>query len=327
MRRRSVLVGVLVAVGVAGLGLAGWFGLRFARHEMDPIGVAGGVRLVYRVGAPGRRASLPGPNRSGVADRTADVVRERIKRYNRHASVRVNRDQLEVLIPDVDGAPSIDALKHLIARSGRLEFKLVDDGAAYMKMVAVAAYRAPSAGVSVQPESWIDNTSGQAHEDVFLAGERSEQLVDAVEVILRTQPLPEDHQILLERRASDWRTYYVFSQSHVDNADLRSADQTSSDKGDPEVSVELNPSGAQRLSALTERSVGRKLALVLEGQIVTAPVIIGKIGAGRLRITLGPRDNAFALQKEAKDLVAVLRSQPLPAPLILMSEETVAPTR
>ena len=69
------------------------------------------------------------------------------------------------------------------------------------------------------------------------------------------------------------------------------------------------------------------LALVLEGQVVTAPVIIGKIGAGRLRITLGPRDNAFELQKEAKDLVAVLRSQPLPAPLILMSEETVAPTR
>src|SRR4029079_9552604 len=183
------------------------------------------------------------------------------------------------------------------------------------------------AGVSVQPESWIDNTSGQAHEDVFLAGERSEQLVDAVEVILRTQPLPEDHQILLERRASDWRTDYVFSQSHVDNADLRSADQTFSDKGDPEASVELNPAGSQSLSALTERSVGRKLALVLEGQVVTAPVIIGKIGAGRLRITLSTRDHALDIHKHAKDLVAVLRSQPLPAPLILMSEETVAPTR
>jgi preprotein translocase subunit SecD len=294
---------------------------------MDPMGVAGGVRLVYRVQAPRRRALPPAPNAAGVVERTADVVRQRIKSYNRRASVNVNGDQIEVLIPDIGGQQPVDVFKRIIERSGRLEFKLVDDGSAYMKTVAVAAYRTPFPGVSVQPESWTDQTNGQSHEDIFLAGERSEQLVAAVEAILRAQPLPEDHQILLEQRASDWRTYYAFSQNHVDNADLRGADVTFSTSGDPEVAVELNPAGSAKLAALTERTLGRKIALVFEDRVVTAPVVIGKIPGPRLRIALGARANPYELQQEAKDLVALLRVQPLPAPVVLVSEAKVAPRR
>lgn len=324
MGRRSFVVGILVTAGVAVAGGLGW---RFGRLEMDPMGVAGGVRLVYRVDAPHRRHCRPGESHAGVVERTADVVRQRIKAYNRRASVRVDREQLEVLIPAVGGPQPIDMFKRLIERSGRFEFKLVDDGSAYMKTVAVAAYRTPFPGVSIQPESWTDQTNGQSHEDVFLAGERSEQLVAAVEAILRTQPLQDQHQILLEQRASDWRTYYVFSQNQVDNAALRGADVTFSDNGDPEVAVELNPAGSAQLAALTERSLGRKIALVFEDRVVTAPVVIGKIPGPRLRIALGARANPYELQQEAKDLVALLRSQPLPAPVVLLSEESVAPRR
>jgi len=53
-------------------------------------------------------------------------------------------------------------------------------------------------------------------------------------------------------------------------------------------------------------------------------VINGKIPGFRLRITLGARDDVYQLQQDAKDLVAVLRQQALPAPIVLVSEETVA---
>jgi len=61
-----------------------------------------------------------------------------------------------------------------------------------------------------------------------------------------------------------------------------------------------------------------------ENRVVTAPVINGKIPGFRLRITLGARDDVYQLQQDAKDLVAVLRQQALPAPIVLVSEETVA---
>jgi len=288
------------------------------------MGVAGGVRLVYRVDAPRMRTHAPAPNQPGIAQRTADVVHQRIKPYNRHASVRANRDELEVLIPAIGGPPATDAIKRVIGRSGRIEFKIVDEGSAYMKGVALLAHRTPSAGIKVDAESWND-PSGAAHDDVFLVGAGPEQLGAGVEVLVRAQPIPDDHDILFERRASDWRTHYVFSEVQLDNGDIQTADQTwSTDTGNPEVSIELTTRGGEKLAALTERSVGKKMAIVFENRVVTAPVINGKIPGFRLRITLGARDDVYQLQQDAKDLVAVLRQQALPAPIVLVSEETVA---
>jgi preprotein translocase subunit SecD len=322
VRRRPVLVGILVAVGVPLVAGLGWGGWRLWRRETDPMGVAGGVRLVYRVDA--RRTHAPAPNQPGVAQRTADAVHQRIRAYNRHASVRANRDELEVLIPAVGGPPPMDVLKLLIARSGRIEFKMVDDGSAYMKTLAVLAHRAPSDGVKVDAESWSD-PSGVEHDDVFFVGAGPEQLVAAVGALVRAQPIPDDHEILFERRASDWRTHYLFSKAHIDNADIFTADQTwSTDNGNPEVAIELTNPGGQKLAALSERSIGRKMAIVFEDRVVTAPVINARMGI-RLRITLGVRDDVYELRRDAQDLVAVLRQQALPAPIILLREETVSP--
>ena len=326
MRRRPVLVGILVTVGVPAVVGLGWGGWRLWRRERDPMGVAGGVRLLYRVDAP-RSRTAPAPNQPGVPQRTADAVRERIKPYNRHAIVQAQRDELEVLIPAIGGPPPMDQFKLLIARSGRLEFKVVDDGSDYMKTIAVELHRNPFEGVTIQPESWGDPAGGRDHEDLFLVGAQAEQLVAALSALVRVHPLPEDHDILLEKRASDWRTYYVFSTAHLDNADVREAEVNwAMDKaGDPEVSIELTSAGGEKFSALTGRSVGRKVAIVLEDRVVTAPVINGRIPGFRVRVTLGADYNPYERAQAAKDLVAVLRQQALPAPMVLVSEETVSP--
>jgi len=312
-----------VAVGVPAVAGLGWGGWRLWRRETDPMGVAGGVRLVYRVDAP--RTHAPAPNQPGIAQRTADAVQQRIRPYNRHALVRANSNELEVLIPAIGGPPPMDALKRLIARSGRIEFKIVDDGSAYMKAVAVLAYRTPSAGVTVDADNWSD-PSGTEHDDVLLVSASPEQLAAAIDPLVRVQPIADDHEILLGERTSGWRTYYVFSKVHLDNADIQTADQTwSVDNGAPEVSIELTTRGGEKLAALTERSVGKKMAIIFENRVVTAPVINGKIPGFRLRITLGVRDDMSQLLLEAKDLVAVLRQQALPAPIVLVSEEAVSP--
>jgi preprotein translocase subunit SecD len=67
------------------------------------------------------------------------------------------------------------------------------------------------------------------------------------------------------------------------------------------------------------------MAIILDDRIKTAPVIKSRIGA-RGRITLGSYGDPFQIQEEAKEIVAVLRSGALPAPLTKSFETQVGPT-
>jgi len=107
---------------------------------------------------------------------------------------------------------------------------------------------------------------------------------------------------------------------------LSNADQTwDQQTGRPEVSFEFDRQGAAISERMTRENLGRKMAILLDDKITSAPVIEGRIGA-RGRITLGSFGDPFQLQQEAKDLVAVLRSGALPAPLRKTFETQVGPT-
>ena len=108
---------------------------------------------------------------------------------------------------------------------------------------------------------------------------------------------------------------------YLSNADQNWDQQT----GRPEVAFELDSQGAAISERMTGDNIGRKMAIVLDDKINSAPVIEGRIGA-RGRITLGGFGDPFALQQEAKDLVAVLKSGALPAPLRKTFETQVGPT-
>jgi len=88
----------------------------------------------------------------------------------------------------------------------------------------------------------------------------------------------------------------------------------------PYVALELNPRGAKLFEDLTGRSVGRRLAIVLDNTVYSAPVIRERIGGGRASIT-----GNFDI-KEARDLAIVLRAGALPAPVTIAEERTVGPS-
>lgn len=88
----------------------------------------------------------------------------------------------------------------------------------------------------------------------------------------------------------------------------------------PYVAVDLDPRGAQIFDALTAENVGRKLAIVLDGTVYSAPVIKERIPGGHVQIT-----GRFSME-EAHDLAIVLRSGALPAPVEIEEERTVGPS-
>ncbi|MBF0493846.1 MAG: protein translocase subunit SecD, partial [Candidatus Omnitrophica bacterium] len=89
--------------------------------------------------------------------------------------------------------------------------------------------------------------------------------------------------------------------------------------GQPYVSLEFNKQGASIFSSVTAANVNKRLAIVLDGEVYTAPVIRERIPSGRAQIT-----GNFSVQ-EAKDIAIVLRAGALPAPVSIIEERSVGP--
>ena len=86
------------------------------------------------------------------------------------------------------------------------------------------------------------------------------------------------------------------------------------------VSFSLDRLGAKRFGKATTEGVGRRLAIVLDNKIISAPIIKDAIVSGNGQITGGGLDF-----QSATDLALLLRSGALPAPLNIIEERTVGP--
>ncbi len=88
----------------------------------------------------------------------------------------------------------------------------------------------------------------------------------------------------------------------------------------PFVSINFDKKGARVFERITGDNVNKRLAIVLDDTVASAPVIQEKIAGGQARIT-----GNFTLD-EAKDLAIVLRAGALPAPVNILEERTVGPS-
>ncbi|MBQ7608241.1 MAG: protein translocase subunit SecD [Desulfovibrionaceae bacterium] len=86
------------------------------------------------------------------------------------------------------------------------------------------------------------------------------------------------------------------------------------------VSLTFNSRGGRIFEKVTGENVGRRMAIVLDDKIYSAPVIRERIGGGRASIS-----GSFTTE-EAQDLAIVLRAGSLPAPVTVLEERTVGPS-
>lgn len=86
------------------------------------------------------------------------------------------------------------------------------------------------------------------------------------------------------------------------------------------VSLNFDKKGARIFERITEENVKKRLAIILDRTVYSAPVIQEKISGGQARIT-----GSFSTE-EARDLAIVLRAGALPAPVHFIEERTVGPS-
>lgn len=131
--------------------------------------------------------------------------------------------------------------------------------------------------------------------------------------------VPPDAEILMSSQAPKV-PYVIKKEVLVSGADLTDAqpgfDQRS---GEPIVSFRFNTSGSRKFAEATQRYVGQPFAIVLDNEVVSAPVIREPITGGSGQIS-----GNFTVQ-QANDLAILLRAGALPAPLTIIEERTVGP--
>lgn len=96
--------------------------------------------------------------------------------------------------------------------------------------------------------------------------------------------------------------------------------QIDSQYNEPYVSITFDKKGARLFERVTAENVNKRLAIVLDNNVYSAPVIQEKIAGGQARIT-----GSFTAE-EARDLAIVLRAGALPAPVTVIEERTVGPS-
>jgi preprotein translocase subunit SecD len=89
---------------------------------------------------------------------------------------------------------------------------------------------------------------------------------------------------------------------------------------EPYVSIQFDAAGAKRFEQITGANKGRRMAIVLDDTVHSAPVIQDRIGGGSAQIS-----GTFT-EQEATDLAIVLRSGSLPAPVEILENRTVGPS-
>lgn len=145
-------------------------------------------------------------------------------------------------------------------------------------------------------------------------------LVDE-DVVPGVDPIPPGSRLLPSREIGPAGQPYEFvirNRVMVSGDNLVDAQATFQD-GQPVVSFRFDSVGAQRFGDATRNNVGRLFAIVLDDEVISAPVIREPILGGR-----GVISGSFTTQ-EAQDLALLLRAGALPAELVILEERSIGP--
>lgn len=284
----------------------------------------------------GIREDMVDELRETAVGQARETIADRIDKLGvRETSVTARGTDIAVEIPGADEA-SFARIREIISRTARLEFKIVDDDADFIGTLSNLP-----AGIEKQTEGVSAGVENPQTVVSFLIA-RGEDARKNLQTYVDTVTPPEGREIRLARfdeieddsngpnakRGPDsWRTYVLNSRADVSGEDVKEAFTAFDQENNrPYVALNFTQKGAEKFGRLTGRNVKRRMAIVLDDRVETAPVIQTEIGGGRCQITLGGTRSYNETLQEAKDLVVVLRAGALPAPIRPANEQLIGPS-
>jgi preprotein translocase subunit SecD len=227
-----------------------------------------------------------------ASDQVLEVIRNRIDQFG-VAEPTIHRQAENEIVVQLPGIKDPKRAVEIIGKTALLEFKLVDDE-------APLAAEMPASIIQGEELQLIEKFRNKIPEEDEILFQR---IINKETGVVTKKPILLKKETLL--------TGDLLSEARV-NIDQRF--------NEPYVSITFNAAGAKIFEDITGKNVKKRLAIILDNNIYSAPVIQERIGGGNAQITGG-----FTMD-EAKDLAIVLRAGALPAPIKTLQNVTVGPS-
>ncbi|MBI4056901.1 MAG: protein translocase subunit SecD [Elusimicrobia bacterium] len=229
----------------------------------------------------------PQENIHDAMDRAIEIIRNRIDQFGVSEPLIARQGERWIVV-QLPGITNPERAKELIGKTALLEFRIVDTSETAQKAIQKAAEL---------PDPFA--AEGKLNPEI-------------------AKLLPPDTDLL---SGKDGAYYVVKASAALTGAYLKNARvEKGGDFNLPHVALQFNPEGGQIFDRVTAANVQKNLAIVLDGQVYSAPVIRQRISGGNAII-----EGNFQMA-DAAALAIVLRAGALPAPVRIIEERTVGPS-
>ncbi len=283
--------------------------------------LVGGMHMVLDVDV----SKLDAKQRKDATDRALEVIRNRIDQFGVYEPViqKIGDNRILVQLPGVDRKRA----KELIGQTAQLKFIFLEDKE---KIVGIFSDIARKIGGS--------DTTNVFLKYMIPMGADMGVYESNIDTVMKMINLSKD---ILKRRGDTIlfgpseeyqgkpaRRIYVLKNKVELTGDAIMDARPSPYQGNEAqlqgtwiVSLNLHPKYARKFAKITGDNIGKRLAIVLDGVVKSAPTIRSRIPTGEAMITTNEKD-----PDKSKDLAIVLRSGALPAPVKIAEERSIGPS-
>ena len=244
--------------------------------------------------------------------KSIEVIRNRIDEFGVTEPEIVSQGTDRVVI-QLPGVKDIERAKELIGKTAKLEFKMVNDEVA---------------GTLIS--GWMTESKKAGIE--YKKGERFSEYVQKMNDFA-AKDMPKGYELAFEKTLNKVTNeieqlipYVVESSASLTGDALQDASvRVDQQTNQPNVSMTFKSKGAKIFEKMSGDNIGKRMGIILDGNVYSAPVFQSRIAGGNAQITLG-QGNYNDLLKEASDLALVLRAGALPVELEFQEQRIVGPS-
>jgi protein-export membrane protein SecD len=257
--------------------------------------------------------------RTRAVDQSLETLRNRIDEFGIAEPIlqRQGEDKIMLQFPEVQDPGRI---KDIISRTAKLSFQVVRSG--------------PEVPGGTPSPDQLDKIVQDFSKDKNIKLDAIKPITSYLRELneYATGKVPAGTEILFNKKQNintkefTYVPYLLDKEALVSGEDLEDARYSWNDKNEPIVNFQLTPTGGQRFERATGENVGKHMAIVLDNNVHSAPVIQEKIGGGRAQISSHKGKSQQEALDDAKDTALVLRSGALPARLEFLEERVVGPS-
>lgn len=256
-----------------------------------------------------------------IFSQSLKILKGRIKNIgiNNPILIRKKGGRIQIQLP---GLENIEYAKEILGRTAQLKFFLINDDSEFL-----LSYKKIPIGANII-HSVYSKLNHQFGKDIYL--EFPQVNFNEIKGYLRDK-IPSNSvmaygkSITLKKEDSIFRTYLLYKGVILTGEDLLDSfvDLGNREKRNPSVVIKFNSFGSLILKHFTQNHIGKRIAIILESFVDSAPIVSEVVKGGSASISIRGNTNKANVIKDARLLSAALNAGSLPAPIKIIEENFI----